>query len=76
MNYKTISKNIEEIKLLKRRKEIEDKVYKLDENALINYELNLLCSPEINKYFPDTFELSKIISELSKTRKTININYV
>ena len=76
MNYKTISKNIEEIKLLKRRKEIEDKVYKLDENALINYELNLLSSPEINKYFPDTFELSKIISELSKTRKTININYV
>tara|TARA_Y200000002_G_scaffold250613_1_gene207643 strand:+ start:1470 stop:1685 length:216 start_codon:yes stop_codon:yes gene_type:complete len=68
MNYKTISKNIEEIKLLKRRKEIEDKIYKLDENALINYELKLLSSPEINKYCPDTFELSKIISELSKTR--------
>ena len=39
MNYKTISKNNELIKLLKKRKEIEDKIYKLDENALINYEL-------------------------------------
>ena len=37
MNYKTISKNIEVIKLLKKRKEIEDKIYKLDANALINY---------------------------------------
>jgi hypothetical protein len=68
MNYKTISKNIEVIKLLKKRKEIEDKIYKLDENALINYELKLLSIPSINESFPDTFELSKVISELSKSR--------
>ena len=66
MNYKTISKNIEVIKLLKKRKEIEDKIYKLDENALINYELKLLNSPVINETFPNNFELSKVISELSK----------
>ena len=68
MNYKTISKNIEVIKLLKKRKEIEDKIFKLDENALINYELKLLSSPSINESFPDTFEVSKVVSELSKTR--------
>ena len=68
MNYKTISKNIEVIKLLKKRKEIEDKIYKLDENALINYELKLLSSPSINESFSETFELSKVISELSKSR--------
>jgi len=68
MNYKTISKNIEVIKLLKKRKEIEDKIYKLDENALINYELKLLSIPSINESFPDTFEVSKVISELSKSR--------
>ena len=68
MNYKTISKNIEVIKLLKKRKEIEDKIYKLDENALINYELKLLSSPSINESFFDTFEVSKVISELSKSR--------
>lgn len=66
MNYKTISKNIEVIKLLKKRKEIEDKIYKLDENALINYELKLLNSPVINETFPNNFEVSKVISELSK----------
>jgi arginine repressor len=68
MNYKTISKNIEVIKLLKKRKEIEDKIYKLDENALINYELKLLSSPSTNESFFDTFEVSKVISELSKSR--------
>lgn len=68
MNYKTISKNIEVIKLLKKRKEIEDKIYKLDENTLISYELKLLSSPSINESFSDTFELSKVISELSKSR--------
>ena len=66
MNYKTISKNIEVIKILKKRKEIEDKIYKLDENALINYELKLLNSPVINETFPNNFEVSKVISELSK----------
>jgi len=66
MNYKTISKNIEVIKLLKKRKEIEDKIYKLDENALINYELKLLNSPVINETFPNTYEVNKVISELSK----------
>ena len=68
MNYKTISKNIEVIKLLKKRKEIEDKIYKLDENALINYELKLLSSQSINESFSETFEVSKVISELSKSR--------
>ena len=68
MNYKTISKNIEVIKLLKKRKEIEDKIYKLDENALINYELKLLSSPSNNESLFDTFEVSKVISELSKSR--------
>lgn len=68
MNYKTISKNIEVIKLLKKRKEIEDKIYKLDENALINYELKLLSSPSTNESFFDTFEVSKVMSELSKSR--------
>ncbi len=68
MNYKTISKNIEVIKLLKKRKEIEDKIYKLDENALINYEIKLLSSPSTNESFFDTFEVSKVISELSKSR--------
>jgi arginine repressor len=68
MNYKTISKNIEVIKLLKKRKEIEDKIYKLDKNALINYELKLLSSPSTNESFFDTFEVNKVISELSKSR--------
>ncbi len=68
MDYKKISKNIDVIKLLKKRKEIEDKIYILDENALINYELKLLSSPIINKSYPDTFEVSKVISELSKSR--------
>ena len=68
MNYKTISKNIEVIKLLKKRKEIEDKIFRLDENALINYELKLLSIPSINESFPNTFEVSKVISELSKSR--------
>ncbi len=67
MNYKTISKNIEVIKLLKKRKEIEDKIYKLDANALINYELKLLSSPSINDSFSETFEVSKVINELSNS---------
>ena len=66
MDYRKISKNIEVIKLLKKRKEIEDKIYKLDENALINYELKLLNSPVINETFPNTLEVSKVISELTK----------
>jgi hypothetical protein len=68
MDYKKISKNIEVIKLLKKRKEIEDKIYMLDENALINYELRLLISPVNNISYHDTFEISKVISELSKSR--------
>jgi arginine repressor len=67
MNYKTISKNIEVIKLLKKRKEIEDKIYKLDANALINYDLKLLSSPSINDSFSETFEVSKEINELSNS---------
>ena len=45
MDYAEITQNNEVIKLLKKRKEIEDKIYKLDENALINYELKLLMKP-------------------------------
>lgn len=63
MDYRKISKNIEVIKLLKKRKEIEDKIYKLDENALINYELKLLSSPAINESFPNAFEVNKVISK-------------
>ena len=61
MDYKNISNNIEVIKLLKKRKEIEDKIYKLDVNALINYELKLLSSPAINESFHNAFEVSKSI---------------
>ena len=68
MDYAEITQNNEVIKLLKKRKEIEDKIYKLDENALINYELKLLSSPSTNESFFDTFEVSKVISELSKSR--------
>jgi hypothetical protein len=68
MDYRKISKNIEVIKLLKKRKEIEDKIFKLDENALINYELMLLSGPAINESFPNAFELNKVISKLSKSR--------
>lgn len=68
MDYRKISKNIEVIKLLKKRKEIEDKIFKLDENALINYELKLLSGPAINESFPNAFELNKVISKLSKSR--------
>ena len=66
IDYTEITKNNEVIKLLKKRKEIEEKIYKLDENALINYELKLLNSPVINETFHDNFEVSKVISELSK----------
>ena len=66
MDYSEIIQNNEVIKLLKKRKEIEDKIYKLDENALINYELKLLNSPVINETFPNTLEVSKVISVLSK----------
>lgn len=66
MDYSEITQNNEVIKLLKKRKEIEDKIYKLDENTLINYELKLLNSPVINETFPNTYELNKVISELSK----------
>ena len=67
MDYRKISKNIEVIKILKKRKEIEDKIYKLDANALINYELKLLSSPSINDSFSETFEVSKVINELSNS---------
>ena len=66
MDYSEITQNNEVIKLLKKRKEIEDKIYKLDENALINYELKLLNSPVINETFSNSLEVSKVISELSK----------
>ena len=69
MDYAEITQNNEVIKLLKKRKEIEDKIYKLDENALINYELKLLNNPVINETFPNSFETSKIISELNKSLK-------
>ena len=67
MDYAEITQNNEVIKLLKKRKEIEDKIYKLDENALINYELKLLKDPVINETFPNSFETSKVISELNKS---------
>ena len=63
MEYRKISKNIEVIKLLKKRKEIEDKIFKLDENALINYELKLLSSPALNVTFQNAFEVNKVISK-------------
>ena len=63
MDYSEITQNNEVIKLLKKRKEIEDKIFKLDENALINYELKLLSNPAINESFPNAFEVSKVISK-------------
>ena len=36
MDYSEITQNNEVIKLLKKRKEIEDKIYKFDENTLIS----------------------------------------
>ena len=68
MDYSEITQNNEVIKLLKKRKEIEDKIFRLDENALINYELKLLSSPAINESFPNAFELNNVISKLSKSR--------
>ena len=67
MDYTEITQNNEVIKLLIKRKEIEDRIYKLDENALINYELKLLNSQANNETFPNTFEVSKVISKLSKS---------
>ncbi|MEK9618731.1 MAG: hypothetical protein VW078_01395 [Flavobacteriales bacterium] len=67
MDYAEITQNNEVIKLLKKRKEIEDEIYMLDENALINYELKLLNSPVINETFHNSFETSKVISELNKS---------
>ena len=67
MDYAEITQNNEVLKLLKKRKEIEDKIYKLDENALINYELKLLNNPVINETFPNSFETRKVISELNKS---------
>jgi hypothetical protein len=67
IDYTEITKNNQVIKLLKKRKEIEDKINKLDENALTKYELKLLNSPTISESFNDTFEVSKAISELSKS---------
>ena len=67
MDYTEITQNNEVIKLLIKRKEIEDRIYKLDENALINYELKLLNSPANNETFPNTFEVIKVISKLSKS---------
>lgn len=67
MDYAEITQNNEVIKLLKKRKEIEDEIYMLDENALINYELKLLNSPVINETFNNSFETSKVISELNKS---------
>ena len=67
MDYAEITQNNEVIKLLKKRKEIEDKIYKLDENALINYELKLLNNTVINETFPNSFETRKVISELNKS---------
>jgi len=51
MDYAEITQNNEVIKLLKKRKEIEDEIYMLDENALINYELKLLTIQLLMKPF-------------------------
>lgn len=51
MDYKEITDNAEVIKLLKQRKKIEDKVKKIDETALINYELKLLNIPIVSSSY-------------------------
>ena len=51
MDYKEITENAEVIELLKQRKEIEDKIRKIDETALINYELKLLNIPILSLHF-------------------------
>ena len=48
--------------------EMENELKELkDKNALINYELKLLSSPSINDSFSETFEVSKVINELSNS---------
>jgi len=49
MNYKEITENAEVIKLLRLRKEIEDKIMSIDNTALINYELKLLNIPVVSQ---------------------------
>lgn len=42
IDYIKITSNEEVIKLLKQRDEIENRIFEIDENALINYELQRL----------------------------------
>jgi len=49
MDYKEITENAEVIKLLRLRKEIEDKIMSIDKTALVNYELKLLNIPIVSQ---------------------------
>jgi len=42
IDFNRITQNKEVIELLKQKEEIERKIFQLDENALINYELEKL----------------------------------
>jgi hypothetical protein len=48
MDYSNITDNVEVIKLLIQRRSIENQIMKLDEKALINYELERLSDPQAN----------------------------
>ncbi len=42
MNWEKVTFSFEVIKLLKKREEIEKKIFEIDDRALINYELEKL----------------------------------
>jgi hypothetical protein len=43
MDYSKVTKNPKVIELLKQRIDIERKIKEIDKDALINYELEVLC---------------------------------
>jgi hypothetical protein len=47
MDWTNITENAEVRQLLEQRKEIEDKIKSIDENALVMYELEVLSMPDV-----------------------------
>lgn len=48
MNYSKVTNNDEVVRLLKQRAKIEKQIQKLDNKALINYELEKITDSEMN----------------------------